>query len=189
MGCFRSLQFKAILFVVQVVATASGEDAPSCQPGFSSDRLVFQVDQELLPAGRRVGKVNFDDCSDHKRTVYMSDDSRFQVDTDGTIKVKRAVNLLDGHESFSVHAWDSSGKKLTTRVTVENEIRSHHHHHEDSVTPGQPESSPDVPVLVFPQSSSGEWKRQKRDWVIPPIAVSENNRGNFPQTLVKVHHH
>ncbi|XP_015223488.2 cadherin-1-like [Lepisosteus oculatus] len=182
----RCLQFKVILFVVQVVATGSGEDAPSCQPGFSSDRLVFQVDQELLPAGRRMGKVNFDDCSGHKRTVYMSDDSRFQVDTDGTIKVKRAVNLLDGHDSFSVHAWDSSGKKLTTRVTVEKELRSHHLHDKNSITPGQPETSPDVPVLVFPQSSSGEWKRQKRDWIIPPITVSENNRGTFPQTLVKI---
>ncbi|MBN3319812.1 CADH1 protein, partial [Atractosteus spatula] len=130
--------------------------------------------------------VNFDDCSGHKRTVYMSDDSRFQVDTDGTIKVKRAVNLLDGHESFSVNAWDSSGKKLTTRVTVENELRSHHLHDKNSITPGQPESSPDVPVLVFPQSSSGERKRQKRDWVIPLIAVSENNRGTFPQTVVKI---
>nr|XP_006641280.2 PREDICTED: cadherin-1 [Lepisosteus oculatus] len=185
MGSVRSLQLGVILLLVQVLASGSCDEPVPCQPGFSSDSFVFKVNREHLPRGRILGRVIFDDCSGRKRALYMSDDSRFQVDTDGTIKVKRAVNLHNGHKRFSVHAWDSSGKKLTTRVTVENEIRSHHHHHEDSVTPGQPESSPDVPVLVFPQSSTGERKRQKRDWVIPPIAVSENNRGTFPQTLVK----
>uniref|UniRef100_W5MBZ3 Cadherin-1 n=1 Tax=Lepisosteus oculatus TaxID=7918 RepID=W5MBZ3_LEPOC len=187
MGSVRSLQLGVILLLVQVLASGSCDEPVPCQPGFSSDSFVFKVNREHLPRGRILGRVIFDDCSGRKRALYMSDDSRFQVDTDGTIKVKRAVNLHNGHKRFSVHAWDSSGKKLTTRVTVENEIRSHHHHHEDSVTPGQPESSPDVPVLVFPQSSTGERKRQKRDWVIPPIAVSENNRGTFPQTLVKIY--
>ncbi|KAK9404866.1 cadherin-4 [Crotalus adamanteus] len=30
-------------------------------------------------------------------------------------------------------------------------------------------------------------RRQKRDWVIPPINVPENSRGPFPQQLVRPH--
>lgn len=40
-------------------------------------------------------------------------------------------------------------------------------------------------VLLFPRSSSG-LRRQKRDWVIPPILCSENERGPFPKNLVAV---
>lgn len=35
------------------------------------------------------------------------------------------------------------------------------------------------------QSAHG-LRRQKRDWVIPPINVPENSRGPFPQQLVRV---
>lgn len=35
------------------------------------------------------------------------------------------------------------------------------------------------------QNSNG-LRRQKRDWVIPPINVPENSRGPFPQQLVRV---
>lgn len=35
------------------------------------------------------------------------------------------------------------------------------------------------------QSAKG-LRRQKRDWVIPPINVPENSRGPFPQQLVRV---
>uniref|UniRef100_A0A8C6XTY7 Cadherin-1 n=1 Tax=Naja naja TaxID=35670 RepID=A0A8C6XTY7_NAJNA len=40
-------------------------------------------------------------------------------------------------------------------------------------------------VLYFRRSSSG-LRRQKRDWVIPPILCSENERGPFPKNLVPV---
>ncbi|XP_032086333.1 cadherin-1-like [Thamnophis elegans] len=39
--------------------------------------------------------------------------------------------------------------------------------------------------LYFPRSSSG-LRRQKRDWVIPPILCSENERGPFPKKLVEI---
>uniref|UniRef100_A0A8D0L4I3 Cadherin domain-containing protein n=1 Tax=Sphenodon punctatus TaxID=8508 RepID=A0A8D0L4I3_SPHPU len=40
-------------------------------------------------------------------------------------------------------------------------------------------------VLMFPQAGPG-LKRQKRDWVIPPIRVPENERGPFPKDLVQI---
>ena len=46
-------------------------------------------------------------------------------------------------------------------------------------------------LIKFPRkhlrsSSSNSLRRQKRDWVIPPINVPENSRGPFPQMLVRV---
>ncbi|CAL8379871.1 unnamed protein product [Boreogadus saida] len=45
-------------------------------------------------------------------------------------------------------------------------------------------------LIKFPRkhlrsSSSNSLRRQKRDWVIPPINVPENSRGPFPQMLVR----
>lgn len=47
------------------------------------------------------------------------------------------------------------------------------------------------PLILFSGSGSNGSKglrRQKRDWVIPPINVAENSRGPFPQMLVSVSH-
>ncbi|XP_020503485.2 B-cadherin-like [Labrus bergylta] len=38
---------------------------------------------------------------------------------------------------------------------------------------------PPVPVLLFPKSSKG-LSRRKRDWVIPEISISENDRRQYP---------
>lgn len=44
------------------------------------------------------------------------------------------------------------------------------------------------PVITFSGTgpNSRGLRRQKRDWVIPPINVAENSRGPFPQMLVSV---
>uniref|UniRef100_W5K5X6 Cadherin-4 n=1 Tax=Astyanax mexicanus TaxID=7994 RepID=W5K5X6_ASTMX len=44
-------------------------------------------------------------------------------------------------------------------------------------------------VIRFPRrwsSRAGGLRRQRRDWVIPPINVPENSRGPFPQMLVSI---
>ncbi|KAK1801715.1 hypothetical protein P4O66_022196, partial [Electrophorus voltai] len=60
---------------------------------------------------------------------------------------------------------------------------------EDDTGP-HPDSQP-LPVPIrFPRqhnsSDSTGLRRQKRDWVIPPINVPENSRGPFPQMLVSI---
>ncbi|XP_033896256.3 B-cadherin-like isoform X1 [Acipenser ruthenus] len=183
--------FGVILLLVQIWIGGFCEEAAQCQPGFSSDHFVFKVNRGELERGRVLGKVNFDDCTGRKVVLYNADDSRFDVDTDGTIKLKRRVKLHDGHKSFAVHAWDTKGKRTSTRVTVENEKRrrySHHRdhdHHAKQNSSTNVQSSNQVQVLTFPQSSIG-LKRQKRDWVIPPISVSENERGPFPKFVVQI---
>nr|XP_031543822.1 cadherin-4 [Vicugna pacos] len=50
-----------------------------------------------------------------------------------------------------------------------------------------PSPPPSDTLMPWPQlpSASG-LRRQKRDWVIPPINVPENSRGPFPQQLVRI---
>ncbi|XP_029780746.1 cadherin-1-like isoform X2 [Suricata suricatta] len=40
-------------------------------------------------------------------------------------------------------------------------------------------------VLMFPHAHFG-LRRQKRDWVVPPISISENGKGPFPKTVAQV---
>ncbi|ROJ36109.1 Cadherin-1 [Anabarilius grahami] len=161
-------------------------EGSSCTPGFESELLVFKVHRDHLHQGTILGRVIFNACDGRTRTLFQSSDERFDVNTDGTVRLKRQVTLHEGHKVFSVHAWDSSGKKHTVSVRVE---RVHHHedHHMDTVmniSSPQMESPSDDLVLTFPKSSTG-LKRAKRGWVIPPISLLENNRGPFPMKLVQ----
>uniref|UniRef100_A0A8C8K8G6 Cadherin domain-containing protein n=1 Tax=Oncorhynchus tshawytscha TaxID=74940 RepID=A0A8C8K8G6_ONCTS len=57
--------------------------------------------------------------------------------------------------------------------------------------PAPPALSQGLQEIWFPSrqtdsSSVGQLKRMKRDWVIPPINVPENSRGEFPQDLVRI---
>ncbi|XP_044117188.1 cadherin-1-like [Neovison vison] len=40
-------------------------------------------------------------------------------------------------------------------------------------------------VLMFPHAHFGP-RRQKRDWVVPPISIPENDRGPYPKTVAQV---
>uniref|UniRef100_A0A4W5JRM0 Cadherin-1 n=1 Tax=Hucho hucho TaxID=62062 RepID=A0A4W5JRM0_9TELE len=114
-------------------------------------------------------------------------DSRFKVDGDGTLKLKRGVTLHNGHKEFYVST-QSMGKKITVPVRVLHEARHGHHHnnhHHEMTTQPQVYDCLSLPVLNFPKSSGG-LKRRKRDWVIPPINFPENSRGPFPKDMVQI---
>nr|XP_025040005.1 cadherin-1-like [Pelodiscus sinensis] len=196
------------------------DETSRCQPGFSSESYTFRVPRRELETGRVLGKVSFEGCTGRKRTVYLSDDTRFQVHTDGVVSVKRPLQLHGHERSFFIHAWDSARKKHSAKVIVQREGRGHslHQHpvsdqpagragcpicpHSDPYLPagrmqpgalrtpafaaGQgPRCDPHLSPALFPESHPGH-KRQKRDWVIPPINCPENERGPFPKTLVQI---
>ncbi|XP_035981974.1 B-cadherin-like [Fundulus heteroclitus] len=149
--------------------------------------------------------VAFTDCTHRKRFLFSTDDSRFVLQTDGLLTVKREVVLHEGHRDFFIHSWDSQGQKLTVPAMVlyhghrhgNDDLNTEHHHdshtsnshnHDqtqmDSVTT-EDAADPQIPILDFPKSSQG-LKRRKRGWVIPPLRVSENHRGPYPLFIAQI---
>ncbi|KAK3528135.1 hypothetical protein QTP86_023862, partial [Hemibagrus guttatus] len=205
-------------------------DSTPCSPAFESDLFVLTVHRRHLPRGTRLGTVVFNDCDLRTRTVFETTDKRFHVESDGTVKMNRQVTLHDGHKRFSVHAWDSKGKKHTVLVRVEHQGSANHNHvQQEDVGASEPEQ--DEPygrnksvikdvfdiinsftnkrmdpyqkhefivfmhlekegqkestlLLEFPKS--GGLRRRKREWVIPPVRILENERGDFPKALVQI---
>ncbi|CAM4639793.1 B-cadherin-like [Caretta caretta] len=154
------------------------EEVSQCQPGFGSESYIFPVSRRDLETGRVLGKVSFESCAGRKRTAYLSDDTRFKVHTDGVVSVKRPLQLHGHEKSFFIHAWDSASKKHSAKVTLKREGHRHRRH-TDSPANAQAD------ILIFPKSRLSR-KRQKRDWVIPPINCPENERGPFPKSLVQI---
>ncbi|XP_041865568.1 B-cadherin isoform X2 [Melanotaenia boesemani] len=186
--------------VLQAWALDAVEEA-SCEPGFESNSLIFKVTREYLRQGTRLGKVGFSDCTERRMFMFSTDDSRFQVKTDGTLTVKRRVHLHEGLRRFFIHAWDTQGHKHTVPVMVlhhdvrhhQNAERHHGNHHQNAEHhPSIVESSNNtetaddqhVPVIYFPKSKG--LRRRKRGWVIPEMSVQENARDKFPQKITQI---
>ncbi|XP_051980582.1 cadherin-1-like isoform X17 [Xyrauchen texanus] len=185
METMRIVRLGVIIFLCQELSCGFADES-SCLPGFESELLVFKVHRDHLHRGKRLGRITFNTCDGRTRTLFQSVDKRFDVNMDGVLSLKRPVTLHEGHKVFSVHAWDSSGKKHTAFVRVER-AHNHEEHHMDTEvnTTPQMESLSDFPVLTFPKSSSG-LKRRKRGWVIPPFNEPENSKGPFPKKLAQI---
>lgn len=50
--------------------------------------------------------------------MILSDDTRFNVSRDGVISATQPLQLQRREISFSVHAWDTAGKRHSARVTL-----------------------------------------------------------------------
>uniref|UniRef100_A0A2I3TI08 Cadherin 1 n=1 Tax=Pan troglodytes TaxID=9598 RepID=A0A2I3TI08_PANTR len=177
-----SRSLSALLLLLQVSSWLCQEPEP-CHPGFDAESYTFTVPRLHLERGRVLGRVNFEDCTGRQRTAYFSLDTRFKVGTDGVITVKRPLRFHNPQIHFLVYAWDSTYRKFSTKVTL-NTVGHHHRPppHQASVSGIQAE------LLTFPNSSPG-LRRQKRDWVIPPISCPENEKGPFPKNLVQLFSH
>ncbi|XP_040265661.1 EP-cadherin-like [Bufo bufo] len=163
----------AFLCTLQVLVSVSASSS-ACQPGFSSHEYIFAVNRRELKKDKKLGTVPFVDCTARKHGKFDVGDPRFLVLADGSLIAKRHVKLHDATK-FHVNTWDARGTKYSTAVT----IKRLHRPKEKSHRKGK------LPVLTFPEKQGG-LKRRKRDWVIPPIHMSENDRGPFPKRLVQI---
>ncbi|KAL3972419.1 XC chemokine receptor 1 [Sarotherodon galilaeus] len=207
MGTAWFAVFGALIIVFQVSSLEIAKRS-TCVPGFESELLIFRVSREHLRPGMRLGRVGFTDCTNRTIFLFGTDDNRFGVKADGVLTVNREVVLHNGHQNFFIHSWDSQGQKITVPVSVVHyeHYHGHHHghqcgkhHHGDHIEYSHQHHStevksadhtenatdPQAHVLQFPNSVGG-LRRRKRDWVIPPLNVPENQRGTYPLKVAQI---
>ncbi|XP_070764586.1 cadherin-2-like [Enoplosus armatus] len=194
----RLLGIWMLMAALQVVVLGR-EDEPSlsskqrslpCTRGFTQKEYIIEVDQELAE-GQAVFNVSFMDCGGGKVWFEDGDSSDFRVSEDGVVYALRRLSLAGKGKAVVVYGRDLQSKRVwKTRVHL-------HVRPNDSsagaeqVKPSDATLTQRVPEILFPWRSvvvrgDGTLRRVKRDWVIPPINVPENSRGQFPEDLVRI---
>ncbi|KAF3691359.1 Cadherin-2 Neural cadherin [Channa argus] len=169
-----------------LVLSGEAERSLPCMRGFTQEEYIIETDRELAK-GQAVFNVSFMDCGSGKVWFHIGDSSNFRVSEDGVARALKALSLPVKEESTVwVYAQDVQSKKVwQTRVHL------HVRPEADQVKPSDATLTQRVPEILFPWHSvvvkgDGTLKRVKRDWVIPPINVPENSRGQFPEDLVRI---
>uniref|UniRef100_A0A3B3BDQ3 Cadherin domain-containing protein n=1 Tax=Oryzias melastigma TaxID=30732 RepID=A0A3B3BDQ3_ORYME len=163
------------LTVLQMAVVSTAEES-SCRPGFESESLIFKVNRKHLKPGTRLGKGMLTSSTVSASCFLKVVELILKFSLYLMFKVQRGVDLVEGHQDFFVHSWDSEGNKMTVPVMVLQ--RGHHHvsrdaeqHHGDEV------------VLYFPKTNKG-LRRRKRSLL--PINHHENYNGPFPFRIVQI---
>uniref|UniRef100_A0A3Q3XAY4 Cadherin-4 n=1 Tax=Mola mola TaxID=94237 RepID=A0A3Q3XAY4_MOLML len=158
-----------------------------CQAGFSQSFYSVLVSRDVLHGGGihkdTLLSMKFDDCMGNEAVVFQSSDPIFSVLTDGSIFAQREGASLDEPVQFKLTANGPHTQVWETVVQVAliDPPLAQRNGNEAIQAP--------APVIMFSRSAGNGSKglrRQKRDWVIPPINVAENSRGPFPQMLVSI---
>ncbi|XP_072425640.1 cadherin-2-like [Chiloscyllium punctatum] len=186
LGAAALLLLAAAALRIPVEASELG----SCTPGFSEN--VYNADvSRTIREGQPLLSVGFDDCFRGLAVQYETNDRNFKVQRDGVVFATEDLHLSGKQVKFVVTArgmesprqWQTV-VKLTVRAKGGTKRTG-----QQNWKPSSAVLSQNVPDIIFPWSQlehPGHLKRQKRDWVIPPINVPENSRGPFPQELVTI---
>ncbi|XP_037105770.1 cadherin-2-like [Syngnathus acus] len=170
-----------------------------CVRGFSQEEYTVETTEGELEQGRPVANVSFHECDDSSggRKVRLNTDneSDFHVSQEGVVyTVNRAG---EGEKVAVIYARDFRTRqiwKTRVRLLVQPYMAGSGQVKRGAATLSQPELKT---KMLFPWRSSGRsspavvrgdgaLRRVKRDWVIPPINVPENSRGQFPEDLVRI---
>ncbi|CAO2593287.1 Cdh2 [Lemmus lemmus] len=134
--------------------------------------------------------VKFSNCNQKRKVQYESSKpADFKVDEDGTVYAVRSFPLTAEQPKFLIYAQDQETQEkwqvavnLSLGPTLTEEPAKVWYQ-------TQAKDPYEIEEIVFPRQlskHSGSLQRQKRDWVIPPINLTENSRGPFPQELVRI---
>uniref|UniRef100_A0AAV2KVR0 Cadherin domain-containing protein n=2 Tax=Knipowitschia caucasica TaxID=637954 RepID=A0AAV2KVR0_KNICA len=178
--------------VTVVVGEASGILSDVCQRGFTQEDYVIELDREVQ-RGQALCNVSFWDCGGERVRLDGGDGTDFRVSQDGAVYALRRLPLdeLSKH-TLLIYARDTHSKQVwKTRVHVKNAAHGHHQQKVNGGSSVLTQQQRSVPEVLFPWRSvvaagDGALRRVKRDWVIPPINVPENSRGQFPEDLVRI---
>ncbi|XP_045063632.1 cadherin-2-like [Coregonus clupeaformis] len=194
-----------LLAAVQVAVQGGGavgslprrQGTLQCTRGFSQEEYSVAVDEELRE-GQALLTVRFADCGLGDRVLLeVGDVEDFRLDEDGMVYARHAFRLADRKRAFLVvRARDLETKEdWKTHVYLllrkDGMRETTEHKHIKQVNSSSAAVTQQVREIVFPWHSlvvgdDGSLRRVKRDWVIPPINVPENSRGQFPEELVRI---
>uniref|UniRef100_A0A3Q2GMG8 Cadherin-1 n=1 Tax=Cyprinodon variegatus TaxID=28743 RepID=A0A3Q2GMG8_CYPVA len=133
--------------------------------------------------------VAFTDSKNSTRSPFWSDDKHFVVRSDGTLTVSKKPR---GVKSNNVYYIDLVLENIYCRNVALYTLCVY----TGCLPYGGPEvqtattnlkgiADEEVPILHFPKAPKG-MKRRKRAWILPPISVTENQRGPFPLKISQV---
>ncbi|KAM3919449.1 cadherin-1-like [Leptodactylus fuscus] len=167
MGMKRSYRGLVLLCVLLQIAGGLAE-WDICTLGFTDKNYEFTL-RKSVEAGTVVGQVEFTKCGSETVINYESEDPNFKVKEDGSVTVQNNLKL---HSKIKFQVLAFQDKNLLSSTTVT--LKKKHDHN------GKPEHG------QHHKNSEHSRKRQKRDWVIPPIFVPENERGPFPKKMIQI---
>ncbi|NXW02614.1 CADH4 protein, partial [Fregetta grallaria] len=135
--------------------------------------------------------VKFNNCAGNKGVQYETNSLDFKVRVDGTMYAAHQVQMPSKQLILMVTAWDPQtlGRwEAIVRFLVAEKLQHNGHKPKGrKPMPGELTQQQSDTLLPWRQHQSANGlRRQKRDWVIPPINVPENSRGPFPQQLVRI---
>ncbi|NXV28172.1 CADH4 protein, partial [Rissa tridactyla] len=135
--------------------------------------------------------VKFNNCAGNKGVRYETNSPDFKVRADGTLYAAHQLQVPPKPPVLRVTAWDpqSLGRReaMVRFLVAEKPQHNGHKPKGRKMVPGEPAQQQSDTLLPWRQHQSANGlRRQKRDWVIPPINVPENSRGPFPQQLVRI---
>ncbi|NXN41699.1 CADH4 protein, partial [Rhinoptilus africanus] len=135
--------------------------------------------------------VKFNNCAGNKGVRYETNSLDFKVRADGTLYAAHQLQLPPKPPVLRVTAWDpqSQGRReaMVRFLVAEKPQHNGHKPKGRKAVPGELAQQQSDTLLPWRQHHSANGlRRQKRDWVIPPINVPENSRGPFPQQLVRI---
>ncbi|XP_078397268.1 cadherin-2-like [Cetorhinus maximus] len=162
----------------------------ACTPGFSED-VYNAVVSRSIHEGQPLLNVGFDDCYGSVVVQHETSNPSFRVQRDGVVYATENVHLPGKQLKFVITARGTQTQEqwqTAVKLTVRPEGSTKHGGQKTwkSSSVALPQNIPDIVFPRLPLGHQGQLKRQKRDWVIPPINVPENSRGPFPQELVRI---
>ncbi|NP_001165703.1 cadherin-1 precursor [Xenopus laevis] len=172
MGLKRPWLLGAVVLLTLIQVQGGLAEWTQCRMGFSKEKYSFLVPKNL-ETDKALGRVIFNSCEGPVRIQFASKDPNFEIHKDGTVYIKNPAKMKDNRKTFRVLAWETKGHVYSTNITLKREG----HRHRQDLFSGKHSH--------HPKSETG-LKRQKRDWVIPPIIVSENEKGPFPKRIVQI---
>uniref|UniRef100_A0A8C6XU31 Cadherin domain-containing protein n=1 Tax=Naja naja TaxID=35670 RepID=A0A8C6XU31_NAJNA len=168
MGWRRAARLLPLVFLVlHQVDRRLAAWLPPCRSGVVSQRSGFTVPDGRLTAGQVLSEVSSLGCPGGEPVLGSPD---LRVLADGKLVAVRQA----WERPFRVHARDSRGIQSSASVVLQNKGPPSL---QEEPVPAKPVGWPEFPSTL---------KRRKRDWVIPPIRMPENERGPFPKKLVQI---